>query len=186
MLFFTMMLNLEPDKRSFLEMLFQTQSKRMWLLSIDILKNREQAEDAVQSAFVKLTEKVSLLMNFNSQDKVNGYVYVVTKNVALGILRKNKRHDCYSLDGKEYLLNDKSIDIEEIILTNEELSQIKNVITILKPIYKDAVYLRYYLDLEYTEIADILKISIENARVRVSVGLKKVRQELQKRGDSNK
>lgn len=186
MLFFHTLSNFEPKKTKLLEKLYQTQIKRMWLLSIDILKNKELAEDAVQAAFVKLTEKASLLIGFENDDKMNGYVYVVTKNMALELIRKNKKHsDEFSFDDMEYLLQDKSANTEKIILIKENLEQIQQAISTLKPLYRDILYSRYYLDLEYSEIADIFQITIEHARVRFSIGLKLARQELRRWGGSD-
>lgn len=185
MFIFLALINLPSNEKKFLEQIFKSQSKRMWLLSVDILKNKEMAEDAVQSSFTKIIEQVSLLMEFENQDKVNGYVYVVTKNMALSIIRKNKTHNHLNLEDYEYGLTDKKTNVEDTVIANEEMEDIKQEIACLKAIYKDAIYLKYFLHLDYLEIADIMQITVENARMRVYTGLQKVRLEAGKRGDIN-
>lgn len=100
----------------------------MWFLSVDILKNKEMAEDAVQSSFIKLIEKISLLMGFENEDKVNGYVYVVTKNMALSIIRKNKIYDHLNLADFEYILPDSKTNIEKTAILNDEMVYIQQKI----------------------------------------------------------
>lgn len=81
-------IKLTKAEKKFFEVLFKEQSRRMWIMAIDILRDRQAAEDVVQSSFVKLIEKVELLISFTDKDKLNGYVYVVTKNMALYQIRK--------------------------------------------------------------------------------------------------
>lgn len=83
MLIFLSTIKLSLEEKKFLENLYTTQNKRVWYLTISILKNKEQAEDVFQSVFKKLIEKVSLLQSFQNQDKINGYVYVTTKNMVI-------------------------------------------------------------------------------------------------------
>lgn len=186
MFIFLSAFHLLPNEKKFLDNLFQSQSKRMWLLSVDILKNKEMAEDAVQSSFIKLIEKISLLMGFENEDKVNGYVYIVTKNMALSIIRKNKIHDHLNLADFEYILPDSKTNTEKTAILNDEMVYIQQKILCLKPIYREAIYLKYFLQLDYLEMADVLHITVENARVRVCTGLKNVRElEATERGDGN-
>lgn len=169
MLFFLSNIN-----KKFLENLYFTQSKRMWFIAIDILKNKQKAEDAVQSAFLKLTEKVPLLRSFCDEDKVSAYVYVVIKNQALELLRNDKKHTNINYDNLEYIIP--SIDdTEKSAILNEEIETVKKEISKLEPIYKEVIYLRIFLGLEYKQIAEILKITNENARFRVFYGLKKLK-----------
>lgn len=174
MIFFISALNLSVDDKKFLENLYITQGKRMWFVAIDILKNKEKAEDAVQSAFIKLIEKVSLLKSFNDDDKINGYVHIVIKNKSLEILRKEKIRTHINYDNLEYMVSS-SENTENIVIANDEIGVLKDEISKLEPIYKEIIYMRSILELDYKDIAETFNIKIKNARGRVSYGLKKLK-----------
>lgn len=185
MLNFLSTLNLSYTDKKFLENLYLTQSKRMWFIAVNIIKDKEKAEDAVQSTFVKLVEKVLLLKSFNDMDKINGYVYIVTKNKALEILRNEKRHTHINYDDLEYMLHNQE-NIENIVIRNNEIETLKSEIFKLETIYKEIIYMRNILELDYKSIADIFNISVENARFRVSYALKKLKLAFSKSvGDEN-
>lgn len=183
MLFFLYTLSFEDKK--FLENLYITQGNRMWIVAVRILGNKEKAEDAVQSAFIKLIEKGSLLKSFQDKNKINAYAYVVIKNKALDILRKEKKHTHVNYDNFEYMLSSPE-NTEDIVVTNEETEMLKNEINNLGTSCREIIYMRSILELDYEEIADIFNIKAENARCRVSYALKKLKTAIaKKRGGKN-
>ena len=48
----------------------------------------------------------------------------------------------------------------------------------LKEIHREVLQLRYYLDLDYQTIAELLKIPIGTLKSRISIGLDKLKQSL--------
>lgn len=183
MLFFISTLNLSVEDKKFLENLYLTQRKRMWFIAVNILNNKEKAEDAVQSAFIKLIEKVSLLKSFNDNDKVNGYVYVVIKNKSLQILKKENKHTHINYDKLEYILSS-SEDVENIVIENEDIKHLRDDFYNSNTYYKQIIYMKVILDLDYKDIAETLDIKIENIRSSISYGLKKLKSAITKRRDS--
>lgn len=178
--FFAYTLFLSKDEKVFMKQLYEKQIKRMWYISSSILKNKEQAEDTIQSAFIKLIENIELLMNL-PEDKVNGYVYVVTKNLALYQLKRNKREE---LIPDDTLINDKEISAELEYLSKEEFHLIKDKMSMLSETCKEVIYLHHILKFEYKEIAPIMHITVNNARQKVYDGLKKLRK-IVEQGDFN-
>lgn len=176
---------LTKAEKKFLEELFKEQSKRMWIMAIDILKDRQMAEDAVQSSFVKLIEKVKLLMNFTDKDKLNGYVYVVTKNMALYQIRKQKGHFNIDIDAVSYQLMDRKVDVETALVMQEEINGIQENMKYLSQMCRETVYLRHFLGLEYQEIAEIMHTTVPNVREKVYEGLKKIRKAMAAQGEKD-
>lgn len=118
---------------------------RMMSLSVSITKNRADAEDVVQTAFVKVVQNADKFHGGNGY----GFVMKITQNAALDFLRKKGRRaeinidDCFSLtsfDGYD----------EEKKLTALTLEQ---AIARLPAYGKSLIYYRYYMDMTVREIA---------------------------------
>lgn len=165
------------DKR-FLEKLYRRECRRMWYVSVKILKEKELAEDAVQTTFEHLIKKVSLLRGFENEETVSKYVFISTRNTAFYFLRK--RQNNASLEETEPYLPTSEQDVEKEVFVHFDIEALKGVIADMNPIFGDALYLRYFLELEYAEIADALSIPIATARTKIFRGrqiLKKVGKE---------
>ena len=67
--------------------LFNKYHAYLYALSLRYLKNREMAEDTVQHVFIKLWETSS---NIEIEINVKNYLYTMTKNHILNLIRDNK------------------------------------------------------------------------------------------------
>lgn len=183
MLFFLYTLSFEDKK--FLEHLYITQRKRMWYIAMHILGDKEKAEDAVQSAFISLISKVSLLKSFYSDSRLSTYVFVVIKNKSLEMLKKEGKHTYVNYDDFEHMISSPE-NTEDTVITNEEIELLKDEIDKLGTSCREIIYMRSILGLDYKDIADIFNIKVENARCRVSYALKKLKAAVaKKRGGKN-
>ena len=169
-------------EKKFIEHLYQSQIKHVWFLAVRLLKNKEQAEDCTQMVFMKLMGKASLLMGFENERRISGYVSVVTKNTALQVLKKSKVLSEVEFESWENRLFSDMDGIERNLLEQEQWKNLKDIITNLTPIQRQAIYLRYSLELDYPEIADIMNTNINNARARVHSATVNIRESIQKRG----
>lgn len=157
---------LTDSEKTFLSILYLLHGKLLWYVSVKILKDRDLAEDAMQQTFEKIIKKVSLLCSFDDLDKVKQYMYVVARNTALVMLRAQQ---------KVLLLDDFFPEaatppdpVADTVLNRIEVDELKKRVKNMNPTYGEAFYLRYFLELEYEEIADALSISVSVAQHRVS------------------
>lgn len=68
---------LTPDEQSFLETIYNSEGKKMWYIAISMLKNIELAEDAVQTAFLKLAKHISTLQAIHDKNKQGYYIHTI-------------------------------------------------------------------------------------------------------------
>lgn len=169
---------LSEMEKSYIERLYQTESKRMWYEAYKILQNKENANDVLQKTFLSLIDNVTRLMQME-ESEVSAYVYVSTKNRALDFLR-----------GSQKISNITSIEAfpaaeetENIVIQNFEWNRLRKIVAEINPIYGDAFYMRHFLNLDYKEIAEALSISVEVAWHRVSRAKKKIINLVRERGD---
>lgn len=185
MLIFLELSKLSETEVNYFELIYQSEVKRMWLLCNDILKNKDLAQDTVQIAFEKIIGKLSLLQKFEDWDKVKGYVYIVTRNTAFDMLKRNKYYSYLNIDDFHENYADKNADTELKAIKKIDFENLSELISLIKSEYKEAIYLRYCLELKYQEIADITHTTSANARYRVKSGMIKVRQLAKERGVTN-
>lgn len=141
----TYLLYLKMGRESALDEIYRLCSSRMFALSLGILKNRADAEDAVQTAFVKMVDNLDKFKGGNGY----GFIMKITQNTAIDMLRKRGKacevniDDCFSLTS--YDAYDEERKVTSITL--------EEAIAKLKKREKELIYYRYYLDMTIREIA---------------------------------
>ncbi len=127
----------------------------MYALAFGILKNEADAEDAIQNALLCAYEHLDELRFF---DKVKPWI--------LKILTR----ECYRL--ASYRTNFVDLDAAELSTAPSADSDMKasvwQAVNELETKYRETVILFYFEDLSTKEIAEILDISEENVRKRLS------------------
>ncbi|MEP4554443.1 sigma-70 family RNA polymerase sigma factor [Tateyamaria sp.] len=147
-----------------------------WMLSLanGILRDAAQAEDAVQSAFAKIH---SGLAKFERRASVKTWMHRIVANEALMVLRKSNRLKEQTLDplspefdtnGCRILADAVTVDTPETELaTQQTLTIVRNEIQALPEAYGLILLLRDIEGIPTAEVAKMLDLSINNARVRL-------------------
>lgn len=86
-----------PTERSKFEQVYIQYKPTMYAVAFSILRNEQDAEDAVHHAFVKIAENISKISEPECP-KTRGYVVTIVENTAINLYRKKKRHPSVSLD----------------------------------------------------------------------------------------
>ena len=139
-------------------------------LAFRMLGNRDDADDAAQDAMVKVFKSIG---SFREQSKFSTWVYRLTYNVCIDIMRKQKPGTTTELDER---LVDKSPTPEEELEHNERQKQIKAAIAALTPDYRSAIVLRDVNGHSYDEIAQILGCSVGTVKSRINRGRLKLKE----------
>ncbi len=133
-----------------------------------ILENTNEAEDALQETFVKVYRSLGTYQA--TKGAFTTWLYRITVNVCLNRRRKLFRSKevteifSESQSDGHTSLEDKFSDKQ--ILQNA-LNRLSNKIRVV-------VLLRFYLDLSYSEIAQILNIPLGTVKSRLNTGLKEM------------
>ena len=95
----------ENDKILFEEM-FYSYRKQMLSFSISILKNKDDAEDAVHNVFLHIAQKNwDTVRSIENSTDLRNYLLKATKNSSLNIIKLNKRGSVSLNDSSEYSYN---------------------------------------------------------------------------------
>ncbi len=150
-----------------------------------IVRNRELADDIFQDTFVKAI--VTLQKGcYTSTGKFGAWLNRIAHNLIIDHFRQNSNNNTISNDAQEYdILNDASlaeINIEDSIINEQTLADVRRLIDALPDNQREVVFMRYYQDLSFKEIADITGVSINTALGRMRYALINIRRMSQEKG----
>jgi len=147
----------EGDREAFME-ITRIYQKKVYLLAYSYLRNNEDALDVVQETFLRLYQKVDM---FRAEKKFQTWLLQIAKNLCIDYYRKN-----YSR-AKDYHWDS---DVEKVNMTDESdknahtYSDLQRVFARCLERLTDKQRLifvmKHYNNLEYKEIAQILRISV--------------------------
>jgi RNA polymerase sigma-70 factor (ECF subfamily) len=160
------------------QQLVERHQERLFVVAYDIMKNREDAEDVVQEAFVKAFFSLD---KFKGESSIFSWLYRITFNMALDLKRKLKRRGGHHVEYKEQrnVSSDSSDDspastpaeamesaigsgkIEspfEALARKETGERLDEVFSGLSEEHREVITLREIDGLDYDEIAHRLEI----------------------------
>ena len=144
--------------------LYERYSKDIFRYSFSILKNNEEAEDAVQEVFVKYAESEN---SFKGECSYKTWLLIITRNYCLSRIRSKN----FNSEDIDYEAFDKSVDpdYDSAISLREALMKLSSE-------HNELIYLKEYEGFSYKEISEITKLSLENVKIK----LFRARQELRR------
>ena len=151
-----LVLEIKHNNKIALEKLYNRYNKLVYGIAFSILKNKEDSEDVVQTVFSKLyiLEKDKL-----PTDKIGTWLYTVTKNEALLLLRKNNND--VGLD-TIYDLEDENNEIDKFI--NKD--SYNRLINGLNQREQEIVSLKILSNFTFKEIGELLGESANTIKWR--------------------
>jgi len=144
----------------------------------------EEAEDITQEVFLKVDRALG---GFKGESSLSTWIYRIATNTALDKLRALSRKaldplplsDLEAMD-KNVWTEEKATDSEKEIARDEMNECIREFIEKLPPDYRSVLLLSELEGMKNREIADILDISLETAKIRLHRGRARLKIELKK------
>ncbi len=145
---------LAGDQAAFGE-LVRLHQNAVYNLAYRMLGERGEAEDAAQETFLRA---YAHLDRYDAERPFRTWLLSIASNHCIDRLRK-RRLTWLSLEEPlppHPALNSHEIEPEDAVISNERGSDIQRLLAELPPDYRAAVVLRYWYDMPYTEIAEML------------------------------
>lgn len=174
----------DPNIRSKLEELYISCHKEMYYIAMSILHNTHDAQDAVQTAILKCADYIEKIEDINC-NKTKHLIVTIIKSTATDIYRKKKKMAHEKVDDILEHLTDEDLFSDDIIFRLSDGEYYAKRLAELKPEYAEILTLRYYNELTNSEIAQLLNISHENVRARLSRAKAALRKIIKERWDDN-
>lgn len=159
---------LAGDQRAF-EQLFEGHKNLVFKTAFLILDDVREAEDALQETFLKAYR--SLGTYDPSKGAFTTWIYRITVNHCLSQRRRLAR----------FLRSGEQINERDTTSMEDEISvgqALQGALDRLSPKLRAVIVLRFFLDLSYAEIAQVLEVPLGTVKSRLNLALKKAREEL--------
>jgi RNA polymerase sigma-70 factor (ECF subfamily) len=121
-----------------------------------IVGNKQMAEDAMQTTLINAYTHISGLRD---SQKFKTWIYTIAKHEAFNIIRKYRREVAVDTIENELLDDVEYNTPEEYIIDSELKDAVVEAVNTLNNEERDIINLRYYAELSFSEIAEILDIN---------------------------
>ena len=142
----------DPKEKTKFEIIYRRYRYYMYRIALAILKNPQEAEDAVHSAFVKIIENIEKIPEPECI-KTKSYIVTIIRNQAIDIYRRKRNHP-----NVEYI--DANIGL---CVTHEGENSVAKCMMKLPERQRSILLLKYRHGYDLREIAKMLGITYRNA-----------------------
>ena len=172
----------DADEREYIGELFEKYSKKVKRLALNILKNEQDADDAVGITFLKIIKY---------REKFIG----IEENQLKGRISLDKRDKITFVSMTEVVEDDEGnsrdmeiaddIDLLREMLTTESVEKLHQAIRTLDSPAKEIVMLKYFDNMSNVSIADLLSMNVSTVGTILQRSLQKLKKLLKEYHDDN-
>jgi RNA polymerase sigma-70 factor, ECF subfamily len=149
--------SLAGDMAAF-EVLVERYQRVLYTVAYRMLGNRDDARDAMQTAFIKAYER---LASFNPEHRFFSWMYRIVMNECLNLIRDRRPEEgltpALAAAGSPF----------ETAASHERSAQVQAAILQLSPDYRAVVVLRHFAGLSYDEMAAALGVPSKTIKSRL-------------------
>mgnify|MGYP003295718702 FL=1 len=151
------------DREAFGELVEQYRDN-VYRLAYRMCGNAYDADEAAQEAFVAAWRA---LPNFRGDAKFSTWLYRLTTNAAIDVMRREKRHQTVG-DGEMIEVADDADSPQETVERTEKQEAVQKALATLSEEYREVLLLRYMEELDYAEIAEVLQLPSGTVKSRIN------------------
>lgn len=155
--------------KGFRVLLHKYQERLYWHIRRLVIEH-EDANDVLQDCLVKVYRKVG---SFRGQSGLYTWLYRIATNEALSFLRKQKRKQTASIDDEDLLLADR-LRADAYFDGNDAQANLQQALLQLPHKQRVVFNLRYFEDMSYQDMSDILGTSTGALKASYHHAVKKI------------
>ena len=122
-----------------------------------ILRNRMDAEDAVQQAVLRGLER---LESYDPARPFKGWWFTVLRNCCMDLLNDRRQNP-------QYYPSQDETQLEHLVASEPDWSALDRAFEVLTSKHQEIIRLRYFADLSYAEISEALAIPVGTVMSRL-------------------
>ncbi len=169
----------EEDEQA-IRQVYMAHYKPLVFFCNEIVKDKLQAEDITQEAFVKIWKN---RQKFQSIAELRAYLFVSAKNAALNILEHVEIRSKYKKEMARRESNEPAF-VESRMLFSELMVSVYEEIDKLPSMYREVLKLLYLEEIPPAQVASQLQLTNENLRIRKFRAINMLKSALVKKGFS--
>lgn len=167
--FIEQLLNLKTQNQAFEKLIVDSQ-RPLYNHIRNIVLNHDDADDVLQNTFVKIFQN---LKNFKGESKLFSWMYRIATNEALNSLKqKSKRNEIPSEAVQNKAIENLEADI--YFDGNEIQLKLQKAIALLPEKQQLVFKMKYFEELKYEAISEILGTSVGGLKASYHIAVKKI------------
>lgn len=167
----------EGDNNAF-DVLLERHEEKMFSYIFFIVRNQDVANDIFQDTFMKAVVTIQQ-GRYVENGKFQAWITRIAHNLIIDYFRQTRNENCVSNEDVDYdLFNDVKLaetTVENRMVKEQVLEDVKLLVEHLPQNQKEVVFMRYYQELSFKEIAEITGVSINTALGRMRYALLNLR-----------
>lgn len=140
------------------------------------VKDENDADEITVHVFSKVLSKLDM---YDPNFQFKTWILTIAQNTIIDFWRKKSRESEDANDSLDEVKNHFAKSPEELLISEEEQRKIVQIIETMDAKYQDIIKLRFFEEKSIKEIAEDLKLSVANTKVRI-MRAKKVLSEMLK------
>ena len=164
--------NLRNGDQKALEEIYRRYFSVLYDYGRKLSRDENTVEDCIQELFVEIWNRREKL---SETDAIKPYLLVSLKRKIFQTVKKLRKSTDTELEEKHF---DAELSIDEILIaketTTEQKDNLKSAFNELSDRQKEILYLKYYAEMDYDEITEIMQMNYQSARNLVSRALQKL------------
>ena len=165
-------------KNQAFDILLNRYKNRLYSYIYFIVRNAELAEDIFQETFVKAIMTIKQ-GRYTENGKFPAWITRIAHNLVIDYFRQERNENVVSNDESEVdLLNNISLSegtVETEIISNQIHHDVRHLVKLLPENQREVVYMRFYQDMSFKEIAEVTGVSINTALGRMRYAILNLR-----------
>ena len=160
-------------------MLLSRNQSKIYAYILCIVHDRDKADDIFQETFLKVISKLHEGRYTNS-GKFSAWLLRIAHNIIMDTYREQRNDHIVEMgeDNALTTIHPKDLldsNIENQYVNDQVLADVKKMMNLLPSCQREVVYMRYYQQLSFKEIAQITNVSINTALGRMRYALLNMR-----------
>jgi RNA polymerase sigma factor (sigma-70 family) len=138
---------------SYFTLLYRRYANKVFAKCISLLRDEGMARDATQDIFIKIMLNLG---KFSEQSSFSTWVYSITYNYCIDIIRKKKKIQLIFTEDVSKISKETNVEIADSVLLEMKHDRLGVVLEKIPPSDKIILMMKYQDDMQIKEIADTL------------------------------
>lgn len=169
---------IDGNNKAFDELLTRNQDK-LFSYIFFVVRDEDKANDLFQETFVKVITKLHQKRYVDS-GKFSAWIMRIAHNVimdwyreqrARNLVEPTEENDLSDLSGNDVL----DVNVENKYVNDQIMTDVKKMMNMLPPTQREVVFMRFYQDLSFKEIAELTGVSINTSLGRMRYAILNLR-----------
>ena len=136
-----------------------------------LLEDADRSDDVLQEVWLTVYRKINTLRDASA---FSVWLYRTARNRAISLLRDESRYVFVERHDESALVDD---DRERLLF--DDIDKLHRVLTTLSPEQKEAIVLRFFEEMNYQEISEVMGCSMGTVRSRIHYAKQALRRKME-------